>query len=73
MDRLIAFYRDVFDGDVVLDMREEDLRHVFIDLGGGFVLHPFEIDGVDVPQGELTVESKSLRAASSCRSAYPIR
>jgi hypothetical protein len=26
---------------------------VFIDLGGGFVLHPFEIPDVDVPQGEL--------------------
>jgi catechol 2,3-dioxygenase-like lactoylglutathione lyase family enzyme len=53
MDRLIEFYTSVFDATVTLDMREEGLRHVFIDLGGGFVLHPFEIPGVEVPQGEL--------------------
>ncbi len=53
MDRLIGFYVSVFDGEVYLDMREEGLRHAFIDLGGGFVLHPFEIPGTDVPQGEL--------------------
>jgi catechol 2,3-dioxygenase-like lactoylglutathione lyase family enzyme len=53
MDRLIAFYARVFDADVVADMREEGLRHAFIDLGGGFVLHPFEIPGTEVPQGEL--------------------
>ncbi|HEX8103829.1 MAG TPA: VOC family protein [Solirubrobacteraceae bacterium] len=53
MDRLIRFYRDVFEGRVLLDLREDGLRHAFIDLGGGFVLHPFEVDEVDVPQGEL--------------------
>jgi catechol 2,3-dioxygenase-like lactoylglutathione lyase family enzyme len=53
MDRLIAFYARVFEAKVTLDMREDGLRHVFIDLGGGFVLHPFEIPSVDVPQGEL--------------------
>lgn len=53
MDRLVRFYEEVFDAKVTLDMTEEGLRHVFIDLGGGFVLHPFEIDGIDVPQGEL--------------------
>ena len=55
MDRLIAFYQQVFDAELQLDMREEGLRHVFLDLGGGFVLHPFEIPGVDVPQGELPI------------------
>ena len=55
MDRLIRFYREVFDAEVVDDMQEEGLRHVFIDLGGGFVLHPFEIPGVDVPQGEIPI------------------
>lgn len=55
MDRLIAFYERVFDASVILDMREEGLRHTFIDLGGGFVLHPFEIPDVDVPQGELPI------------------
>ena len=53
MDRLIGFYEQVFDARVVADMREEGLRHAFTDLGGGFVLHPFEIPGVEVPQGEL--------------------
>jgi catechol 2,3-dioxygenase-like lactoylglutathione lyase family enzyme len=53
MDRLIRFYEQVFDAQVTLDLREEGLRHVFIDLGGGFVLHPFEIPGVQVPQGDL--------------------
>jgi catechol 2,3-dioxygenase-like lactoylglutathione lyase family enzyme len=55
MDRLIAFYTDVFDATVMDDMSEEWLRHVFLDLGGGFVLHPFEIPGVDVPQGEIPI------------------
>lgn len=55
MDRLIAFYVGVFDAQVVADMREEGLRHVFLDLGAGFLLHPFEIPGVDVPQGELPI------------------
>src|SRR4051812_970787 len=55
MDRLVGFYERVFDAHVFLDMREEGLRHVFIDLGGGFVLHPFEIPGVEVPQGELEI------------------
>lgn len=41
MDRFIAFYRDVFDAEVRGDMTEGPLRHVLLDLGGGFVLHPF--------------------------------
>ncbi len=53
LDRLIDFYGQVFEARVTLDVREEGLRHAFLDLGGGFVLHPFEIAGVDVPQGEL--------------------
>jgi catechol 2,3-dioxygenase-like lactoylglutathione lyase family enzyme len=55
MDRLIAFYTEVFDATVVDDMSEEGLRHVFLDLGGGFVLHPFQIPGVEVPQGEIPI------------------
>lgn len=55
LDRLIAFYERVFEATVTLDLREEGLRHAFLDLGGGFVLHPFEIPGVDVPQGELPI------------------
>lgn len=55
MDRLIDFYERILDATVVLDMREEGLRHAFIDLGGGFVLHPFEIPGSEVPQGEIPI------------------
>lgn len=55
LDRLIGFYARVFDAAVLLDMREDGLRHAFIDLGGGFMLHPFEIPDVDVPQGELAI------------------
>ena len=53
LDRLIAFYADVLDAKVQDDMSEDGLRHAFIDLGGGTVLHPFQIPGVEVPQGEL--------------------
>ncbi len=55
MDRLIAFYGRVFDAEVVLDMEEDGLRHAFIDLGSGFILHPFQAPGVEVPQGELPI------------------
>ena len=55
MDRLIEFYETVFDAKVLDDMREEGLRHVFIELGDGFVLHPFEVPGIDVPQGEIPI------------------
>lgn len=56
---------------MLADMREEGLRHVFIDLGGGFMLHPFEIPRVDVPQGELPIFDRgridhfALRAESA--------
>ena len=55
LDRLIRFYEQVFDAQVRWDLSEEGLRHAFIDLGGGFALHPFEIPGLDVPQGELPI------------------
>jgi catechol 2,3-dioxygenase-like lactoylglutathione lyase family enzyme len=55
LDRLLGFYRDVLDAEVRWDVREDGLRHAFIDLGGGFALHPFEIPGVEVPQGELPI------------------
>jgi catechol 2,3-dioxygenase-like lactoylglutathione lyase family enzyme len=29
MDRLLAFYKRVFDADITLDMTEEGLRHAF--------------------------------------------
>ena len=53
MDRLIDFYRRVFDASVLLDVGEEGLRHAFIQLGPSTFLHPFQIPGVEVPQGEI--------------------
>lgn len=45
LDRLIAFYEEVFDAEVLVDMQEGPLRHALIHLGGGFCLHPFEHEG----------------------------
>jgi catechol 2,3-dioxygenase-like lactoylglutathione lyase family enzyme len=70
LDRLIDFYTQVFDATVVFDLREEGMRHAFLDLGGGFALHPFEIPEADVPQGELPIFQRgridhlALRAAT---------
>jgi catechol 2,3-dioxygenase-like lactoylglutathione lyase family enzyme len=55
LDRLIDFYERMFDAQVMWDLREGGLRHAFIDLGGGFALHPFEVPGADVPQGQLPI------------------
>jgi catechol 2,3-dioxygenase-like lactoylglutathione lyase family enzyme len=43
MDRLLAFYRRVFDAEVTLDMSEEGVRHTFLKVGPTTVLHPFQI------------------------------
>jgi len=53
MDRPINFYELVFDARVILDVEEEGLRHAFIELGPDTLLHPFQIPGVDVPQGDV--------------------
>lgn len=55
MDRLIAFYQCLFDAQVLLDVEEEGLRHAFIQLGPSTFLHPFQIPGVDVPQGAIPI------------------
>lgn len=55
MDRLIAFYQRVFDARVVFDVEEEGVRHAFIELGPTTLLHPFQIPGIDVPQGKLPI------------------
>ena len=48
IERLIDFYESVFDASVIADLTEGGLRHAFIDLGGGVVLHPFAVPGADV-------------------------
>lgn len=47
MDRLISFYTRHFEAEVKADLQEEGLRHALIDLGGGFCLHPFELNGIN--------------------------
>jgi catechol 2,3-dioxygenase-like lactoylglutathione lyase family enzyme len=49
MDRLLAFYKRVFDADITLDMTEEGLRHAFLKVGPATVLHPFQILGGPAP------------------------
>jgi catechol 2,3-dioxygenase-like lactoylglutathione lyase family enzyme len=43
VDRLTAFYERVFDATKTLDLIEEDVRHVFLEIGPTTVLHPFQI------------------------------
>jgi catechol 2,3-dioxygenase-like lactoylglutathione lyase family enzyme len=49
LDRLIAFYERNFDARVTLDREDNGVRHAFIDVGGGCVLHPFQVPGAEVP------------------------
>lgn len=56
MDRLIDFYRRVFEAVVTLDLTEGPLRHTFIAVGSHTVLHPFEIEGVDLPDPQPMFE-----------------
>ena len=44
-DRFHDFYRDVFDAQVLLDLDVGPLRHSFVEVGPGTVLHPFELRG----------------------------
>ncbi len=70
LDRLIAFYERIFGARLVADIEEEGLRHAFIELGPMTLLHPFQIPGIDVPQGELPIFDRgridhfALRASS---------
>jgi catechol 2,3-dioxygenase-like lactoylglutathione lyase family enzyme len=49
MDRLIAFYKRVFEASVTMDLSEDGLRHAFIVVGPHTVLHPFQVPGVELP------------------------
>ncbi len=49
MDRLIGFYRRVFDAEVKVDLEEEGLRHALIAVGPHTLLHPFQIPGIEPP------------------------
>jgi len=43
LDRFVAFYREVFDVEVIVELGDDDLRHALVDIGGGAALHPFEM------------------------------
>ena len=51
MDRLAAFYEDVFGARriVELPVPEHDGRHALIEIGGGATLHPFELPRIEPP------------------------
>lgn len=49
MDRLIAFYRRVFNAEVTLDLEEYPIRHAFIQVGETTVLHPFQLPETKSP------------------------
>lgn len=51
LDRLIAFYAEVFDAKVRVDLSERKVRHALIDIGGGAALHPFEMPGNAAARG----------------------
>jgi catechol 2,3-dioxygenase-like lactoylglutathione lyase family enzyme len=52
MDRLLEFYRTVFDAPTVLDITEDGVRNAFIDVGGGGLLHAVSVAGAQAPQSE---------------------
>lgn len=70
LDRWIDFYRRVFEVDVTMDMSEDGLRHVFLDVGSGTVLHAFQVPGAEVPAQDPPMFSRgrldhiALRAPS---------
>jgi catechol 2,3-dioxygenase-like lactoylglutathione lyase family enzyme len=72
MDRLISFYKRIFDAEVTFDRVEEDpplRRHAFIEIGPHTVLHPFEVEGVRPPGrqpifGRGRLDHFALNAAS---------
>jgi catechol 2,3-dioxygenase-like lactoylglutathione lyase family enzyme len=55
LDRLVTFYEEVFDSEVVFDMVAPgvELRHVGLDVGGSF-LHAWEVP--ETRTGEFPVE-----------------
>jgi catechol 2,3-dioxygenase-like lactoylglutathione lyase family enzyme len=43
VDRLVGFYKRVFDAPVLFDMEEDGMRHAAIDIGANVVLHAFHV------------------------------
>jgi catechol 2,3-dioxygenase-like lactoylglutathione lyase family enzyme len=53
LNRLLAFYRAVFDAEPFFDLIDEGVRSALIDVGGGGFLHAFE-----VPEGQIPLAGK---------------
>jgi catechol 2,3-dioxygenase-like lactoylglutathione lyase family enzyme len=53
IDRLLAFYRTVFDAGPVYDEIDDGVRSVLIDVGGGGFLHAFEVPEGGIPLAGL--------------------
>lgn len=54
LERLVRFYRQAFGAEVRWAMRQPDgprSRHYLIDLGGGTMLHAFEVPEAEFPEG----------------------
>jgi catechol 2,3-dioxygenase-like lactoylglutathione lyase family enzyme len=51
LDRLLDFYRTVFDAEPVYDGIDEGVRSALIDVGGGGFLHAFEVPEGQIPLG----------------------
>ena len=53
LDRFIDFYSTVFEAEATWVLTEEGVQHAFVDMGGGFYLHPFQIpDAPDDARGK---------------------
>ncbi|MCA1842651.1 MAG: VOC family protein [Actinobacteria bacterium] len=49
LDRLLAFYRTVFDAEFAFDWIDEGVRSALIDVGAGGFLHAFEVPAGQIP------------------------
>lgn len=49
MDKLIDFYKRMFDAEVTLDLEQNGIRHAFIEVRPNTVLHPFQIPKIEPP------------------------
>ena len=49
LNRLLAFYRTVFDAEPVLESSEDGVRSVLIDVGGGGFVHAYEVPTGQIP------------------------
>ena len=45
LDRLTAFYRDVFGLEVVVELEDDGMRHALLGVGPESLLHAFEVPG----------------------------